>query len=59
MLMQKSGLGKESYSVIYVHVTTLNSPNIVGHNDILDPTQALIMRINMGYINFQLTLNFW
>ena len=28
--------------------TTLNRPNIVGHNDFLEPTLVLIMRINMA-----------
>ena len=32
---------------------TVNSPNIVGHDDFLEPMLILIMWINVGHINFQ------
>ena len=38
--------------------STLYSPSItVGHSNFLEPTLILIMRINVGHINFQPTLN--
>lgn len=37
---------------------TLNSPTTMGHISFLEPALILIMRINVGHVNFQLTLNF-
>ena len=39
--------------------TTLNSPYIVGHGNLLGPTLMLIMRINVGHVIFDPTLNLW
>ena len=36
---------------------TLNSPNIVGHKKILEPTLILNMEINVGHKNSQLVVN--
>ena len=36
--------------------TTLNSHDIVGHTNFLEPTLILIMIINVGHINFQPTI---
>jgi hypothetical protein len=46
------------YMVIYKMVTTLSPPNIVGHSNFLGPMLNLIMRINVGYIDFQPLLGF-
>jgi hypothetical protein len=37
----------------------LNNPNIVGHNDFLEPTRILIMRITACHINSQPMLDFY
>ena len=35
----------------------LNSPNIVGHSNFLEPTLILIKKISMGHINYPPTLS--
>lgn len=37
---------------IKAHNTNLNSPISVGHNNTLETTSILIMRINVGHVNF-------
>lgn len=37
-------------------ISTLNSPNIMGHKDFLESILVLIMRIDLGHTNFQSTL---
>ena len=39
-------------------VITLNSPIIMGHIAFLEPMLDLVMRMNVGHINFQPTLYF-
>ena len=39
------------------HGSTLNGPITMGHGDFLKPMLFLIMRISVGYINFQSMLN--
>ena len=64
MLMQKSGPCKESFSLIHVHITTLNRNNIVGHDNILRSQTiphnenkygphyfSTHTKISMGYVN--------
>ena len=44
--------------IICTTTTTLNSPTIVVHNNFLVLRLMVRMRINVGHINFQPTLNF-
>lgn len=37
--------------------TMLNLPNITGHNNLLEPTMLLVMKIDVGQVNFQPTLS--
>ena len=39
-------------------IKSLFSLNIVGHNNFLEPTLILTTGMNVGHIDFQLTLNF-
>lgn len=40
-------------------ISTLNSPNIMGHKDFLEPILVLVMRIDLGHTNFQSTLQIY
>jgi hypothetical protein len=47
------------HEISYQTINTLNSPIIMSYSNLLEPKLILAMGINVGYINFQLALNFY